>query len=125
MSSVGELLRLLKERDEALSGRKGNRNSGDALFVAQMVDRRPSNYVFEMVRRYVVAAFAYETHRVSYTRITSNAVELPEMVARIEVRQQEAYEDIRGEIGRRLKDSELRVAVRDGHPRHPSGRGRV
>lgn len=125
VASVGEFLRLLKERNEQLPGRQGHGVSGRAIFVAQMVDRRPSNYGFPLVRRYVIAAFAYGRDRVSYTRTTSNAVELPEMVARIEDRQQEVYEEVWAEIRRGLKDSDLNIPVHEGFLRHAAGNGGV
>lgn len=116
--SVGEFLRLLKEQDEELAGRQGYGASGKAIFVTQMLDRRPSNYGFPLIRRYIVAAFAYGRGRVSYTRTTSNAVELPETVPEIKDRQQGAYEEVLTEIERGLEDSDLRVPVHEGFLRH-------
>jgi hypothetical protein len=123
--SVGEFLRLLAERDEELAGRQGYGAFGKAVFVAQMMDRRPSNYAFPSVRRYVVAAFAYGNDRVSYTRTTSSAVELPKTATRIEYRQQAAYEEVRAEIERGLKDSGLNVPVHEGFLCHAADNKRV
>ncbi len=120
VSSVEEFLRLLKERNEEPSGQDRYGTLRRAVFIAQMMDRRPSNYVFPLTRRYVVAAFAYGGDRVSYTRTTSNAVELPETVATTEDRQQEAYEEIRTEIERGLRELDLRVPVQEGFLRHPA-----
>jgi len=120
VASVGEFLRLLKERNEELPSRQGHGASGKAIFVAQMIDRRPSNYVFPLIRRYVVAAFTYGSDRVSYTRTTSNAVELPETVTRTEDRQQEAYEEVRAEIERGIEDANLEVPLHEGFLRHPT-----
>lgn len=125
VASVGEFLRLLKERDEVRTDGQGHGASGRAIFVARMMDRRPSNYEFPLIRRYVVAAFAYGRNRVSYTRTTSNAVELPKVVAKIEDRQQAAYEEVRAEIERGLRDSDLDVPVHEGFLRHAPDSGRV
>jgi len=84
------------------------------------MDRRPSNYVFPLVRCYVVAAFAYGSDRVSYTRTTSNAVELPDTVEKTRDRQQEAYEELRAEIERGLRELALRVPIHEGFLRHPT-----
>lgn len=118
VASVGEFLRLLKERNEQLPGRQGHGVSGRAIFLAQMMERRPSNYGFPLVRRYVIAAFAYGRDRVSYTRTTSNAVELPETVVKIEDRQAEAYEEVRVEIERGLRDLGFDVPIHEGFLRH-------
>jgi hypothetical protein len=125
VASVGEFLRLLRERNEQLPDRQGYGASGRAIFVARMMDRRPSNYGFPLVRRYVVAAFAHGRDRVSYTRTTSNAVELPETVTEIEDRQQEAYEVIRAEIERGLEELDIRVPIHEGFLRRVADDGRV
>jgi hypothetical protein len=114
VANVEEFLRLLKERETENAQHNGHGSTRKAIFVAQMVDYRPSNYVFPLVRRYVVAAFA---------RTTSNAVELPETVGKIEDRQQEAYGEIRTQIERGLEDLDLRVPVREGFLRHPTNTG--
>lgn len=124
VASVGEFLRLLKERNDEPPGRQGYGASGKAIFVAKMMDRRPSNYGFPLIRRYVVVAFAHGRDRISYTRTTSNAVELPEMVARIEDRQQDVYEEVRAEIERGLEDSDLSVPVHEGFLHHAADDGR-
>lgn len=118
--SVEELLKLLKEREEEGTGQEENATTRKSVFVAQMMDRRPSNYGFPLVRRYVVAAFSYGKDRVSYTKTTSNAVELPETVTKTEDRQQESYEEMRGEIERGLKELNLRVPIHEGFLRHPA-----
>ncbi|QIN78469.1 hypothetical protein GBA65_07980 [Rubrobacter marinus] len=124
-ASLGEFLRLLKERSDGSLGWQGYGSSGRAIFVAKTMDRRPSYYGFPLVRRYVVAAFAHGRDRFSYTRTTSNAVELPEMVARIEDRQQGAYEEVRAEIERGLEDSDLNVSVHEGFLHRAADNGRV
>lgn len=122
--SVEELLRLLKEREEERADPDERGASRRVIFVAQMMHRRPSNYVFPLMTRYVVAAFAYGRDRVSYTRTTSNAVELPGTVAKTEDRQQEAYDEVRTEIERGLKDLDLDVPIHEGFLRHPADNGR-
>lgn len=112
--SVEEFMKLLKEREEESGDQKGNVSTRKAVFIAQMMDRRPSNYGFPLIRRCVVAAFAYGRDRISYTMTTSNAVELPEMVTKVEERQKEAYEEMRVEIERGLEDLDLRVPVHAG-----------
>ncbi len=124
VASVEEFLKLLKEREEERGEQEGNGATRKAVFVAQMMDRRPSNYGFPLVRRYVVAAFAYGRDQVSYTRTTSNAVELPEMVTKTEDRQQEAYDEMRQEIERGLEELSLHVPVHEGFLRHPADTGR-
>jgi hypothetical protein len=120
VASVEEFLRLLKEREDESADQAGRGATRRAIFVAQMMDRRPSNYVFPLIRRYVVAAFAYGSDRVSYTRTTSNAVELPETVEKTRDRQQKAYEELRAEIGRGLRELALRVPIHEGFLRHPA-----
>jgi hypothetical protein len=120
VASVEEFLRLLKEREDESADQDGRGATRRAIFVAQMMDRRPSNYAFPLIRRYVVAAFAYGSDRVSYTRTTSNAVELPETVEKTEDRQQEAYEEVRAEIERGLRELALRVPIHEGFLRHPA-----
>lgn len=122
--SIEEFLRLLKEREEEQTDRNGQGIIRRAIFIAQMMDRRPSNYVFPLIRRYVVAAFAYGRDRVSYTRTTSNAVELPETVTKTEARQQESYEEMRGEIEHGLEELNLSVPVYEGFLHHPADNGR-
>ena len=120
VASVEEFLKLLKKRGE----QEGTGAMRKAVFVAQMMDRRPSNYGFPLISRYVVAAFAFGRDRVSYTRTTSNAVELPETVTKTEDRQQEAYDEMRGEIERGLEELDLHIPVHEGFLCHPSDTGR-
>lgn len=103
--SIEEFLRLLKEREDEGADQNRQGIARRAIFIARMMARRPSNYGFPLIRRYVVAAFAHGQDRISYTRTTSNAVELPETVNKVEDRQQEAYEEMRGEIERGLEES--------------------
>lgn len=124
VASVEELLKLLKEREEEGGGQEGIGAMRKSVFIAQMMDRRPSNYGFPLIKRYVVAAFAYGRDRVSYTRTTSNAVELPEMATKTEDRQQKAYEEMRQEIEHGLEGLSLHVPVHEGFLRHPSDTGR-
>ncbi len=121
--SIEEFLRLLKEREEEQTDRNSQGIARRAIFIAQMMDRRPSNYGFPLIRRYVVAAFAYGRDRVSYTRTTSNAVELPETVTKTEDRQKEVYEEMRGGIERRLEDLDLHIPVHEGFLRPPADNG--
>lgn len=125
VASVEEFLKLLKEREEKSGDQRGNGATRKAVFVAQMMDRRPSSYGFPLIRRYVVAAFVYGTDRVSCTRTTSNAVELPETVSKTEDRQQETYEEMRGEIERGMEDLDLHIPIHEGFLRHPGDNGRV
>lgn len=123
VASIEEFLRLLTEREDESADRNGQDVTRRAVFVARMIDRRPSNYGFPLVRRYVVAAFAYGRDSVSYTRTTSNAVELPETVTKIEDRQKEAYAEMRAKIERGLEDLNLHVPVHEGFLRHPGDNG--
>lgn len=124
VASVEEFLKLLKEREEEGGKQEGNIAMRKAVFIAQMMDQRPSSYGFPLIRRYVVAAFAYGRDRVSYTRTTSNAVELPETVTKTEDRQQEVYDEMRQEIERGLEELSLHVPVHEGFLRHPTDTGR-
>ncbi len=121
-ASVEEFLRLLMEREEAgISPLKTRTAARKGIFIAQLLDQRSSNYGYPAVRRYVAAAFAYGRNLISYKRTTSSAVELPDMVGRIEERQQAAYEEIRAEIELGLEERRLDVPVYEGSLRHPAG----
>lgn len=124
VASIEEFLKLLKEREDESGDQREKVSMRKAVFMAQMLDRRPSNYGFPLIRRYVVAAFAYGRDRVSYTRTTSNTIELPETVTKVEDRQKEAYEEMRAEIERGLDDMDLGVPVHEGFLHHPSDNGR-
>ena len=124
VASVEEFLKLLKAREEERGEQEETGAMRKVVFVAQMMDRRPSSYGFPLIRRYVVAAFAYGRDRVSYTRTTSNAVELPETVTKTEDRQQDAYAEMRQEIEGGLEELDLHVPVHEGFLRHPSDTGR-
>jgi hypothetical protein len=67
-----------------------------------------------------VAAFAYGRDLVSYRRITSSAVELPEIAEKIARRQQEAYEEMRAEVERGLERMGLDLPVYEGSLRYPA-----
>ncbi len=120
-ATVEEFLRLLAEREEAgKPSREPRAAARRAVFIAQLLDRRSSSYGYPAVRRYVVAAFAYGRDVISYKRTTSSAVELPDMVGKIEERQQAAYEETRTEIARGLEERRLDVPLHEGSLRHPS-----
>jgi hypothetical protein len=120
VATIGELLRLLKDREEGEATEEGtSEGAGRAVFVARVLERRSSRYGFPLVTRRVVVAFAYRLNLVSYRRITSNAVELPETAWRTEGRQQEAYEEIRAEIGRGMRAMSLDVPIYEGSLRGP------
>jgi hypothetical protein len=124
-ATVEEFLRLLKKREESeASPRELRSATRRAVFVAQMLDQRSSNYGYPSVRRYVVAAFAYGQDLVSLSRTTSNAVELPEIASRAAERQNDAYEEIRKEIERGLEGVGLDLPVYEGFLRHPVDTGR-
>lgn len=114
-------MELLKERE--VGDKEKQSATRRAVFVAQITDRRPSNYGFPLIRRYVVAAFAYGRDRVAYTRTTSNAVELPETVTKTEDGQQAAYKEIKTEIERRLMSLDIHVPVHRGFLRPPADNG--
>lgn len=120
VATVEEFLRILAEREGAETSTMEPREiARRAVFVAQLLDRRSTSYGYPAVRRYVVAAFAYGRDLISYMRTTSSAVELPDMVEKIEERQQAAYEEIRAEIGRGLEERRLDVPIHEGSLRHP------
>ncbi len=117
-ATVEEFLQLLKEREEHEASLRGSNSPlRRAVFVARMLDQRSSRYDFPLVTRYVVATFAYGRDLVSYRRTTSNAVELPETVVRIEERQREAYEEVVAEIERGLDEEDIRVPIYEGRLR--------
>jgi len=108
-ATVEELLRLLGDRERAeaaLAARRGPLRS--AVFVARTLEERSSRFGHPKVTRRVVAAFAHGPDLVCCRRTTSSAVELPEMAATTEGRQIAAYEGMRAEIARGLKE---RVSV--------------
>jgi hypothetical protein len=114
-ATVEEFLRLLQGReDDETSSREFRGATRKAVFVAQMLDQRSTSYGYPSVRRYVVAAFAYGRDQVSYSRITSSAVELPEIAGRTAERQHEAYEVIRAEIERGLERMGLDLPLFEG-----------
>lgn len=120
--SLEEFFDLLGRRE---ARRVGLPDAGYSVLVSRTLERRGSRFGHPLVTRSVVAAFAYDETLVYYGRITSNAVELPETVAEIEDRQQEAYEEIRSEIECRLIEFDLHVAVHEGILRHPTDIGRI
>jgi hypothetical protein len=125
-ATVGEFLRLLEEREEGEDAPAGPHSSlRRAVFVARMLDRRSSRFGYPSVTRYVVAAFAHGGDVVCYRRITSHAVELPELARTTEERQQAAYEELRTEIERGLEELDLRVSVHEGLLRRAADKGRV
>ena len=125
VANIEEFLRLLNEREDESTRHNGRGIAMRAVFVAQMLDRRTSYYDTPLIRRSVVVAFAHGRDRVSYARTTSNAVELPETVARMEDRQQAAYEEVRATIERGLEDLNLNVRVHEGFLRHAADNGGV
>ncbi len=121
VATVEEFLRILAEREEAgMHSPEPRAIARRAVFVAQLLDQRSSSYGYPAVRRYVAAAFAFERDLISYKRTTSSAVELPDMVEKIEERQQAAYEEIRAEIERGLEERRLDVPLFEGSLRHSS-----
>ena len=122
-ATVEEFLRLLKEREDEAPVRGPRGAVRRAVFVAQMVDQRGSDYGLPMVRRYVTSNFAYGCDLISYRRTTSNAVELPETAKKTRDRQQQIYEETRAEIERGIEEVGLEVPVREGYLRHPASAG--
>lgn len=124
VASVEEFLRLLEQRevDENLS-QSPRGEIRKAVFVAQSLDRRDSSYGWSLVRRYVVAAFAYGQDSVFYSRTSSNAVEPPEATSMAEERQRTAYQEVRGEIERSLEEMDLEVPVYEGFLRRSADPG--
>jgi hypothetical protein len=120
VATIGELLRLLKDREDAeATEESANERMRRAVFVARLLDRRSSRYGSPLITRRVVVAFAYGRNLISYRRIISNAVELPEATRRIEGRQRETYEEVRAEIGRGLREMGLDVPIYEGSLRGP------
>lgn len=115
VATVEELLRLLEERErDDAQGRKLGGIVRNGIFVARLLDQRVSSYGFPSVRRYVVASFIYGRDLISYRRTTSGAVELPEMVGRLEERQQTAYEQIRTEVESSIAQNSIDIAIHEG-----------
>jgi len=118
-ATVEEFLRLLQEREEDETSPGEFRGATrKAVFVAQMLDQRSTSYGYRSIRRYIVAAFAYECDLVSYSRTTSSAVELPEIASRTVERQHEAYEEISAEIERGLERMGLDLPLFEGSLRN-------
>jgi hypothetical protein len=114
-ATVEEFLQLLREREEAGSDPAGTRDAlGEAVFVAGIRDTRSSRYGFPKVVRYAIAAFSYGQGVACHRRLTSSAVELPEMTRTLEGRQREACDELRAEVERGLEEASLRVPLYEG-----------
>lgn len=114
-ASVEEFLRLLRERegDEAAQGVPSSPLLR-AVFVARLQEVRRSRYPFPKVVRRVVAAFAHGADVVCLRRITSSAVELPEMARTFEEGQRAVYEELRAEVERGLGEADLGIPLYEG-----------
>jgi len=86
----------------------------EAVFVAGVRETRSSRYAFPKVVRYAIAAFAYGRGVACHRRLTSSAVELPEMTGTLEGRQREACDELRSEVERGLEEASLRVPLYEG-----------
>lgn len=118
-TSVEEFLRLLSGRETAVGQSRGPRDSVQrTVFVTPLQGVMSGRYGSPKVTRSVVAAFAFGAYIVTYTRTTSNAVELPKVASKLAERQREACEQLRAEIERGLEESDLRVPVHEGVLRH-------
>lgn len=98
-----------------------------AVFVSRLLDRRGTSIGAPMVRRYVVAGFAYGEDLVSFEETVSHAVEFPHGPDSSEARRErqvEVYERFRDELRGRIAAVGLEghVPVLDGHLRHAQGR---
>jgi hypothetical protein len=114
-ATVEEFLRLLREREEAGSNPAKARGAfREAVFVAGVRETRSSRYAFPKVVRYVIAAFAYGRGVACHRRLTSSAVEMPEMTRTLEGRQREACDQLRAEVERGLEEAGLRVPLYEG-----------
>lgn len=123
-ATLEEFLRLLKEREKAQElSREPRGATRRAVFVAQLLDQRSSSYGYPSVKRYVVAAFAYGRDLVSYRRVTSSAVELPEIAMKTAERQQEAYEEVRAAVERGLEAMGLDLPIYEGSLSYPAEPG--
>lgn len=119
--SVEEFLRLLTGRERAEVSSENPRNVARwAVFVAPLQDVTSGRHAFPKVTRRVVVTFAYGPDIVSYRRITSSAVELPEVSRELVTRQREACEQLRAEVERGIVEANLGVPVHEGHLRHPN-----
>jgi hypothetical protein len=106
-ATVEEFLRLLRERESRATAGGSSSPLRRAVFLARILDQRSSRFGYPLVTRRVVAAFAYGRGTVCCQRITSNAVELPELASRTEERQRAACEEMRAEIERGLEEFDL------------------
>jgi hypothetical protein len=114
-ATVEEFLQLLREREEVGSDPVGTRGAlREAVFVAGVRETRGSRYGFPKVIRYAIAAFAYGRGVACHRRLTSSAVELPEVTRTLEERQQEACDELRAEVKRGLEEASLRVPLCEG-----------
>lgn len=125
-TSVEEFLRLLGGRESVKDSSTSVRIlARRAVFVAPLQDMISDRYAFPKVTRRVVATFAYGADVVSYTRITSNAVELPGVARELAERHRETCEQLRVEIERGLEASGLCVPVHEGFLHHPTDDGHI
>lgn len=121
-ATLEEFLRLLRAREKGMDSRAGSRGLlRSAVFVARIREDRSSRYAFPKVTRLVVAAFAYGRDVVCCRRFVSNAVELPEMMGKLEERQRSVHEELRVEIGRGLEEANLGVPLYEGTLRRVAG----
>lgn len=107
-ATMDEFLRLLKKREEDQApAREDLGRLRGAVFVARLREVRSSRYPFPKVTRRVVAAFARGEGVVCLSRITSNAVELPETKRTTEGWQRAVHEGVLAEITRGLEEAGL------------------
>lgn len=133
-ATVEQILELLELREAQVAHDPRRMDAGvlrRAVFVAQLYDSKGTSMGVPSVKRYVVASFTVGDDLVTYTRITSNGIEIPRDPDREDLnkRQDAAYEEIRAEITGRIEARGWEVPVLEGFLHHSSdprgdGRGR-
>ncbi len=98
-----------------------------AVYVAQLHDQRGTSTGFPMIRRYVLAAFAYGDDLVSFEVQISHDLEVPRAphARKFRERHDEEFRRLRDEIRDRIDTTGLvsrGVVVLDGYLHHSTGR---
>lgn len=122
-ATVEEFLSLLALRQADASQTERGTGLRRAVHVTRLISTRPSDYGFPFVRRHVQAAFAYGEDLVTYRKLTSNQMEMPDEAQRLNARQDEAFRELRQQIEQRLCELGLtdEVPVLEGFLHHATG----
>lgn len=128
-ATVEELLSLLNLREMDASQKERGSALRRAVHITRLISTHPTDYGFPYVKRHVQAAFAYdEEDLVTYRKLTSSQMEMPDETRKMNARQDEAYEKLREQIEQKISELGLKeeVPVLEGflhHATDPRGSG--